>query len=120
MPLPADTRPSVPEIRTDRAFTVLSASGPALWFVTLIGAYALSPRACEATTWLVLLTALSASLLTSALALRGCLRRLQGSSDFAELTPRSFVLLSGAMLNLFSVLLNLGLFAALLMGSRCA
>jgi hypothetical protein len=116
MPLSANSSPA---LRTDRALTTLSASGPALWFATLIGAYALSPRACEAAAWLGLVTALVASLICSSLALRACARRLQGSDGMAELTPRSFVLLSGVMLNAFSVLLTIGSFAALLMGSRC-
>lgn len=119
MPLPSNTDSDSPRARRDRVLTGFLISGPAAWFITYLFAYALSAHACNNAVWTALLLLLGGSSMCSVLALRACVRRLQAERGIADLTLHSFVMISGVMLNSFSLLLTLGLCAALFTGSRC-
>lgn len=107
------------QARRERALTGLLISGPALWFVSLLSAYALSSRACQTGIWIALLSLLGASAVCSTFALHTCARRLSATRASADVTLHSFAMISGVMLNTFSLLLTLGLCAALFTGATC-
>ena len=119
MPVPVDRDSLSPRLPRERRFTALLISGPASWFIALIFAYGLAAHACSATVWAGLLMLLAASSMCSVLALRACVRKLQAERFAADLTLHSFVMISGVLLNTFSLLLTLGLCAALFTGERC-
>lgn len=119
MQVPIDRDSHSPRLRRDLTFTALLISGPASWFMTLLCAYGFSADACNDTVWTALLLLLAASSMCSVLALRACVRKLQAERVVADLTLHSFVVISGVVLNTFSLLLTFGLCAALFTGGRC-
>jgi hypothetical protein len=117
MPTPAHSDLDSPNARADRALALLAACGPIGWFAAFLAAYALSPRACTSSAaWVALVAVMGASAAGSALATRACVRRVRGG---ALTTVRGFAVTCGLALNAFSLLLTLGLFAALYTGARC-
>jgi hypothetical protein len=111
MPIPAPSESFTPEARAARLGAGFAAFGPTLWFLLLVGGYALATHGCSNSLRKLLPWCSAVSIVLSALCFAACLRGFRRPS-FAGVELQHamrFVLASGLMLNGYSVLLSIGL-----------